>query len=372
MVLSLPFRRLSTGQNSKFFSILTLMVAVMLFTSMSSVTAGKRFNPEKDIIKYRAKLERVTLTTSPHTWTKANFRLGRALAHMGAKNNDVAQLDEAISALTNTLQIWKRDEKGKKWADVQGLLASAYRAKSLLVRDDKDILQKSITHISNAHEMFVALNNQKEMQRTSGLFAEILSGSGIRSLHGDRDVEAGLRHSETALERLDKRQNPVLWAKGALVHAEILRRYAAIKSNKELMKEAVAHARSALEVFSQGRFNYHRASAHYIMARGLRALNWLDDDIRLAKKALFSFHQARNYFTPRKDLERLAFIDGGEGLTLLYLAERYPDEYSAKAALEMIIRAEKELRAQNLVRAADFYQGLIPHARRMMRKLGHW
>lgn len=372
MILSKPAHGFFHDALFKTLMMILVMLAISLYAPTLANAAGKRFDPEKDIVKNRAKLERVTQQSSPHTWAKANFRLGRALAYLGNKKNDVAMLDEAIASLNNTLTMWTQEKKGKKWADVQKALAFAYRAKSFLVEDDKEVLRKSIAHISNAYEMFVRLNNRSETQRTGEQFAEILSGAGIRDIRRDSDVAAGLELSKKALGGLEKEKNPVLWAKANLAHAEITRRQALVTSDKHLMRHAVESARTTIDVFQEYGLEFHRARAHYTMARALRALNWLDEDIQLAKRALFSYRQARDFFSARNDVERLAHIDGGEGVTLIFLAERYPEEYSAKTALEMITRAERVLRSLNLVRSANFYEEMIPVARRWVRYLGHW
>lgn len=348
-----------------------LLAALIICTLSLPGTSRASETIDAEIDRHTAKIAKLNQKKRPISWAMTHLRLGRVLTQKGRRDNDLAILDQALVAFSQTAALWSEERTPKKWSMVQFEKARVYEYRARIT-DYESNMEQALKLVETALGKRPQDAKDHKRARLELYQARIMINIGIDRLTGDALVSAGHEISTRVFNRYEPNPKSHDWNSVLIAHADATRSLAIIKRSTEHMQQAIdlylQAENNARNTRADSQLNY----ARYQRGRALAALSWMETDSALALEASALFNLARPYYQKRGNTARLAFLDAAQAFSHILLATESPNTYSAKESLDRLINAEKLLRQLNRIPSADEVASDIIQARRIVQKLGHW
>jgi CHAT domain-containing protein len=171
-------------------------------------TSGDRAeNLDRAIAAYTQALQILTPERSAQDWATLQNDLGIAYQDR-IRGERADNLEKAITAFESALTIRTRDAFPREWADTQSNLAGAYQVR---IRDERvDNLEKAIGYLEAALTVFTHEALPLEWAETQNDLAAVF----LARIRGERadNLEKAIAHLEAALTVLTRGTQPLEWA----------------------------------------------------------------------------------------------------------------------------------------------------------------
>ncbi|MGB0384149.1 MAG: CHAT domain-containing protein [Ardenticatenaceae bacterium] len=186
-------------------------------------------------------------------------------------------LEQAISALQQTLQVYTRQAFPEDWANSMSNLAAAYWGWGRIKGERAENLELAIDYLKQGLEVYTRQAFPEDWARSMNNLAEAYR----RRIKGERaeNIKLAISHYKLALEVYTRQAFPYEWARSMNNLAEAYR--GRIRGERaENIELAISHYKLALEVYTRQAFPYewarsmnNLAAAYWGCIKGERAEN---------------------------------------------------------------------------------------------------
>jgi len=247
-------------------------------------------NLDSAIIAYHAALEECRRDKAPLDWAMIQNNLGLALMRLGERETGVSRLEQAVEAFNSALQEWTRERVPLSWA-----MAQVNLGLTLLRLGERAIgtkgLEESVAALRNALEEIHREIEPLKWSTTLNNLGIALQRLGEREIGTDR-LEEAVTAYRSALQERTRERAPLDWAMTQNNLGLALQTIGDRENGVGRLIEAVAAYRSALEEFTEQRVPLLWATTQHNLGSTLMLLGGRENSPARLQEAVAAYRAA--------------------------------------------------------------------------------
>jgi tetratricopeptide (TPR) repeat protein len=322
---------------------------------------------EAAVAAYHAALEEQTRERAPLDWAQTQNSLANALRTLGERESRTDKLEQAVKAFREAQKERTRDQNPLDWAMTQNNLGAA-----LMRLGERE---SGTEKLEQAVAAFRAALEERRRERVPLAWAMTQNnlGNALVTLGGRESGSARLEEAveayHAALEEQTRERVPLDWAMTQNNLGNALSMLGERESATVHLEGAIMALRAALEERTRERVPLAWAGTQSLLGDTLAALGERESGTACLEEAVAAYTEALKERTRERVPLDWAVSFGGQGVAMIFVADRTSDGTLAETATQQIEAACETLRDGGQEPWASHYEEQLPNARSIRDRL---